>query len=98
MRKNILKYICYALISATLVLSIITLVNYFSYANVLTNLKNTELDLLTKFELQESKELYLYRILQILPWTCFISAISAVLCFVTLILNLKSKNSFRKIR
>lgn len=98
MIKKILKYASFILIATTIILAIINLVNYYNYANVLAKLQSTKVDLLTKFELQESKDIYLYRTLRLLPWTAFVSIFSAIITGITLFLHIKPKKSFNKIR
>ena len=98
MTKTILKYLSIALIATTIILSIINLSNYYNYANVLARLQSDKVDLLTKFELQESRDHYLYRTLRLLPWTMFISIFSAIISGLTLFLHIKPKRNFNKIR
>ena len=98
MTKKLLKYASYIMIGATIILAIINLVNYYNYANVLSQLQESNVDLLTRFELQDSKDLYLNRTLRLLPWTAFVSIFSAIVSGVTLFLHLKPKKNYNKIR
>ena len=98
MTKTILKYASFALIAISMVLIIITLINYYSYTNTLASIQSGELTEIAKFELQDAKNLYLYRTLRLIPWTCIISFISAGVSATTLYLNLKSKKDYNKIR
>lgn len=98
MKKNVLKYLSFILIVTSIVLAIINLVNYYNYANILSELQSQDLNLLKKFELQDSKDLYLYRTLRLLPWTAFVSISSAIVSAITLILHIKPKKNYNKIR
>lgn len=94
--KKIIKTASIVLAIISIILCIITLVNYYQYANTLENLQTTDLDLLKMFELQEDRDAYLYRTLNTLPWTVFISIFSAILSSVSIILN--HNRNIQKIR
>ena len=98
MTKTILKYASFAFIAISFILLIITLINFYSYTNALATIQSGTITELAKFELQEAKNLYLYRTLAILPWTCFVSLIAITTSGTTLYLNLRSKRNFNKIR
>ncbi len=98
MTKNVLKYLSFALISITIVLAIINLVNFYSYANVLEKIQSGNLTEIAKFELQEAKEVHHFKTLRLIPWTCFMSIISAISSAASLIVNTKLKNKYNKIR
>ena len=98
MTKKILNYASFILIAISIVLIITTLVNYYSYANVLSSIQSSQLTELAKFELQDSKNLYLYGTLRLIPWTCFVTLLSSIVTASTLILNLKTKSKYTKIR
>ena len=97
MTKKILKYTCFALMALTFILSIINLIYYFSYANILAKIQSGSLSELAKFELQESNNLYLYITITMVPWTTIVSIITIIVSIVSLVLNTKS-NKHLKIR
>ena len=97
MIKKILKIVSIALLATTIILGIITLINYYSYVSVLNKLTNPETNLLSKFELQESRDLYLYRTIVMSVWTCYISIITAITTLAHFIINKKKRNP-QKIR
>ena len=98
MTKTIFKYVNIALIVTSIVLIIITLVNYYSYTNALFTIQSGNLTEIAKFELQDSKNLYLYRTLRLIPWTSFVSLITSVVSGVTLYLHLNKKKIYNKTR
>ena len=98
MTKTILKYVSFILIATTIVLITITLVNFYSYTNTLSKIQSGNLTELAKFELQDSKNLYLYRTLRLIPWTSFISLISSIVSGITLYLHLNIKKNYNKTR
>lgn len=89
--KKILKIISLALFITTLILAIINLVNYYGYVNCLEQLSNTDITMLDKFNIQESRETYQYRALTMLPWTCFISIISVIFSTTTYFITKETK-------
>lgn len=95
MTKKILKYTCFALMTLTFILSIINLIFYFSYANTLAEIQSGSLSELAKFELQELKNLYLYRTLTMVPWTTIVSIITIIVSIVSFVLNTKSNNHLK---
>ena len=95
MTKKILKYTCFALMTLTFILSIINLIFYFSYANTLAEIQSGSLSELAKFELQELKNLYLYRTLTMVPWTTIVSIITIIVSIVAFVLNTKSNNHLK---
>lgn len=95
MTKKILKYTCFALMTLTFILSIINLIFYFSYANTLAEIQSGSLNELAKFELQELKNLYLYRTLTMVPWTTIVSIITIIVSIVSFVLNTKSNNHLK---
>lgn len=95
MTKKILKYTCFALTTLTFILSIINLIFYFSYANTLAEIQSGSLSELAKFELQELKNLYLYRTLTMVPWTTIVSIITIIVSIVSFVLNTKSNNHLK---
>ena len=98
MKKTILKYASLLLIITTITLVVITLINYYGYTNILSEIQSGELTILEKFELQESKDAYLYKTLRILPWTCIISALCAVVSTISIFTHSKAKKNYNKIR
>ena len=98
MTKKILKYTSVALAIATIILSIVNLVFYYSYANILSEIQNGGLNEIAKFELQESKNLYLYRTLALVPWTCVVAIITTIISTISLLMNSKPNNNYVKIR
>ena len=97
MIKKILKIVSISLLVTAIILGIITLINYYSYVSVLNKLTNPETNLLSKFELQESRDLYLYRTIVMSVWTCYISIITAITTLANFIINKKKRNP-QKIR
>ena len=79
----------------TFILSIINLIFYFSYANTLAEIQSGSLSELAKFELQELKNLYLYRTLTMVPWTTIVSIITIIVSIVAFVLNTKSNNHLK---
>ena len=94
--KKILKIATFSFAIITIVVAIITLVNYYSYASVLEKLQSTDIDLLTKFELQEDRDTYLYRTLRLTPWALFLSLATSSLACANTIANIN--RNFQKIR
>lgn len=91
--KKILSIISVVLLAVCLALLITSLVNYYSYVSTLKTLSSQNLDLLTKFELQESRETYLFRTLKTLVWTAYVSIPSIITGIVCIILNCKKENT-----
>lgn len=87
--KTIFKWVSIALLITTLILSIITLANYYKYVGIINDLSNTELNLLTKFELQESLNTYSLRTFKLLLWTCYVSIATVIVTITHLILSHK---------
>lgn len=94
--KTILKVVSSILGVVAITLAIITLVNYYSYANTLEKLQSVDLTLIERFELQDSRETYLYRTLRLLPWTLILSVISVLVS--TLSMLFVAPKNIRKIR
>ena len=87
--KTIFKWVSIALLITTLILSIITLANYYKYVGIINDLSNTELNLLTKFELQESLNTYSLRTFKLLLWTCYVGIATVIVTITHLILSHK---------
>lgn len=93
--KKILTIINITLLIATVILGIITLVNYYSYVNILNKLTHPDTDLITKFELQESRDKFLYKTLTTTIYTCYVAIITAITSISNLIINRAKKNSLK---
>ena len=87
--KKIFKWASIILTIASLILCIVTLVNYYNYVGVINKLSGSELTLLEKFKLQESLDTYSLRTFKTLLWTCYIGIATAVITIVTFILHIK---------
>ena len=87
MTKKIFKIASIVLLATTLTLAIITLINYYSYVNVLNKLTQPDVDLITKFDLQEDRDTYLYRTLGTIIWTCYIAIATTITTITSMILN-----------
>ena len=97
MVKKILKIASILTLITTIVLALIALINYYGYVNVLNKLTSPSTNLLSKFELQESRDEYLYKTIVMSVWTCYVAIISAGTTIASYIVNKKKRNP-QKIR
>lgn len=74
--KTILKYAAITTLILALVMSIISMINYYKYVNIINKLTSEDLDLLTKFDLQEQRDAKLYSALSSMIWTAYITIIT----------------------
>lgn len=95
MAKKIVFITSIVLLLATLVLGIITLVNYYSYVSVLNKLSNTEIDVITKFDLRENSDTYLYKTLKTVAWTCYLAIFATISTIATLIMHRPKQNQLK---
>lgn len=87
--KKIFKWVSVVLIIASLILCIVTLVNYYNYVGVINKLSSSELTLLEKFELQENLDTYSLRTFKMLLWTCYTGIVTSITTIVTFMLYIK---------
>ena len=100
MNKNVKKIIKIAAITTlilTLIMSIICMVNYYRYVGVINKLTSGEINWLTRFELQESRDSRLYAALSSLIWTAYISIVTIIINIANFIVGLEPKK-IKKIR
>lgn len=95
MTKKIIFVSSIILLLATLTLGVITLVNYYNYVNMLNKLSSTEIDIITKFDLKENSDAYLYRTLKTVAWTCYLAIFASITTVVSLIMNRPKQNKLK---
>ena len=90
--KKILNIISICLLVVSLALLISCLVSYYKYVGTIKEITSTEIDLIKKFELQSSKENYLYKTLTMLVWAAYVSILSILTAIVSLVISSKKEN------
>lgn len=95
--KLMIKYAAIITLIITLIMSLICLVNYYKYVGIINKLRSEDIDLLTKFDLQEQRDSRLYAVLSSLIWTAYITIITTITNIASLLINKEAKK-INKIR
>lgn len=97
MAKKILKIVSILLLIASLVLAIVTLINYYTFIDCINTLKDTSLNPLEIINLHEKRELFMLRTLSTMLWTLYIAIISCIVNIANFFISKKTREP-KKIR
>lgn len=95
--KKIMTIISISLLTISIILMAITLIHYYKYVGIINTIKSADIDWLTKYELHQQRDLYLYRSLSLLVWTVYVGIATCISALATIIMYIPRKK-IEKIR